>query len=453
MSGCVTQTIAAIRGADSGRARRRGSSSNPMSGKLIRLFAAMMAVALGVGGVARAQVSGKDAASQLNLPPPTGVKVATLPAMSPHWVFVEDPISNVTINSISLVDGDSLKTLGMLSGGLESDFAIAPDHKRIYMADTYWSRGTRGTRTDVVTIYDARTLNVTGEVIIPPRQLSIPDHTQADVTPDGRFLLVTNMTPATSVTVVDLASNKFVGKIDTPSCTEVFVTGPRRFSSICGDGSMLTVTMDDSGKAAGTKRAGPFFDPEKDPVFGYPAMVGKIGYFVSYHGVVHPVDLSGPQAQFQATWSLLDTNDKAQHWLPGGWQVYWAYQKRGLSLRPDASGRRMVASRGGSAGLGLRPSSEAARRPHHTGRARRLDHDDPGRQPTALRRHHPHRHAPGLLGAQRALSRHRGAAGAAAMDDVGAVAAAAQRRASILDHLRQIGDPLGAEENQDGFAG
>lgn len=301
-----------------------------MTRKLIGPLAAAIAVCLSFGGAARAQTSGKEAASQLNLPPPTGVKVATLPAMSPHWVFVEDPISNVTINSVSLIDGDSLKTLGMISGGLESDFALAPDHKRLFMADTYWSRGTRGARTDVVTIYDARTLNVTGEVAIPPRQLSIPDHTQADVTPDGRFLLVTNMTPATSVTVVDLKSDKFIGKIATPSCTEVFVTGPRQFSSICGDGSMLTVTMDDSGKAASTKRAGPFFDPEKDPVFGYPAMVGKVGYFVSYHGVVHPVELSGPQAQFQPTWSLLDAADKAQHWLPGGWQAYWAYQKRGL---------------------------------------------------------------------------------------------------------------------------
>jgi hypothetical protein len=40
---------------------------------------------------------------------------------------------------------------------------------------------TRGTRTDVVTIYDAKTLNTTGEVIIPARQLSIPDHTQQGV--------------------------------------------------------------------------------------------------------------------------------------------------------------------------------------------------------------------------------------------------------------------------------
>ena len=72
------------------------------------------------------------------------------------------------------------------------------------------------------------------------------------------------MTLATSVTVIDLNDNKFLGKIDTPNCTEIFVTGARSFSSICGDGSMMSVTIDDSGKAVASKRSGQFFDPEKD---------------------------------------------------------------------------------------------------------------------------------------------------------------------------------------------
>jgi len=156
-----------------------------MPTRFVPLLALILAASLFGAAAASCQESseesGRRAASQLNLPPPVGVKVVTLPAMSSHWVFIQDPISNVTINSISLIDGDSLRTLGMLSGGLESGFAISPDHQHLYMADTYWSRGTRGTRTDVVTIYDAKTLNTTGEVIIPARQLSIPDHTQQGV--------------------------------------------------------------------------------------------------------------------------------------------------------------------------------------------------------------------------------------------------------------------------------
>jgi methylamine dehydrogenase heavy chain len=301
-----------------------------MTTRFVQLLTVILAASLFgtafVSGQENGQQSGKEAAAQLNLPPPVGVKVATLPTMGPHWVFIQDPISNITINSISLIDGDSLRTLGMLSGGMESDFGLSPDHRHLYLADTYWSRGTRGARTDVVTIYDAKTLNPTGEVIIPPRQLSIPDHTQLGVTTDSRFLLVTNMTPATSVTVIDLNDNKFVGKIDTPNCTEIFVTGARSFSSICSDGSMMSVTMNDSGKAVASKRSGQFFDPEKDPVFGYPAMIGKVGNFVSFHGVVHPVDFSGAQARVLPTWPLLNAAQQAEGWLPGGWQAYWAHQ-------------------------------------------------------------------------------------------------------------------------------
>ncbi len=114
------------------------------------ILAASLFGAAAASGQESSEESGRRAASQLNLPPPVGVKVVTLPAMSSHWVFIQDPISNVTINSISLIDGDSLRTLGMLSGGLESGFAISPDHQHLYMPDTYWSRGTRGTRIDVV---------------------------------------------------------------------------------------------------------------------------------------------------------------------------------------------------------------------------------------------------------------------------------------------------------------
>ncbi len=52
---------------------------------------------------------------------------------------------------------------------------IARDNSAVYVAETYWSRGSRGDRTDVVTFYDSRTLEVTGEVLLPR----------------GRFLVVT----------------------------------------------------------------------------------------------------------------------------------------------------------------------------------------------------------------------------------------------------------------------
>jgi methylamine dehydrogenase heavy chain len=267
------------------------------------------------------------------MPPQEVVTVRKMPAASPHWVFVMIPFSSsLLVTSILAVDGDSLKVLGTVTGGIVSDLAIAPDHKELYTADTFYSRGSRGVRTDVVTIYDLKTLDVAGEIKIPTkRQLSIPDRSSMEVTPDGHFLLIANMTPATSATVVDLKSRKVAGEIEMAGCAEILVTGDRQFVSVCGDGSMLTTQFNDEGKATSQKRtAKPFFDPEKDPVFGVPAIIGKIAYFISYHGMVYPVDVSGSQAEPETTWSLLNGKEKAEDWRPGGWQPLWGYAKRGL---------------------------------------------------------------------------------------------------------------------------
>ncbi|HVA39867.1 MAG TPA: amine dehydrogenase large subunit, partial [Candidatus Binataceae bacterium] len=117
----------------------------------------------------------------------------------------------------------------------------------------------------------------------------------------------------------------------TPGCAEILVVGAREFASVCRDGSMLTTTFDDNAKATAQKKtAKPFFDVEKDPVFGVPAMFGKEAYFVSYHGMVHPMDLSTSPATPGEAWPLLTQSETKAGWRPGGWQPIWGYAKDGL---------------------------------------------------------------------------------------------------------------------------
>ncbi|MFX8934007.1 amine dehydrogenase large subunit, partial [Acinetobacter baumannii] len=74
----------------------------------------------------------------------------------------------------------------------------------IYSPETYFSRGTRGERTDVVTLYDPAHLSVIGEISVPPKRSSnMPMLSNAQLTDDGRFLMIYNFTPAQSITVVD----------------------------------------------------------------------------------------------------------------------------------------------------------------------------------------------------------------------------------------------------------
>jgi len=239
---------------------------------------------------------------------------------TPEWVYVLDVQFPVLSSKVWIIDGATNKMLGQVSSGYVANFEVSPDHKELYTADTFYSRGWRGDRNDFITIFDAHTLQVTGEVAIPPKRLLIISKRNVTaVTPDGKFLLISNMTPATSVSVVDLKARKFAGEIDTTGCTQVLVGGNRRFSSICADGAMLSVTINDKGKEVGRKRSPQLFDPDKDPLFDQPAMAGGMIFFDSYHGQILPIDISGEQAAAQPAWSVLGDADKG--WRPGGWQT------------------------------------------------------------------------------------------------------------------------------------
>ncbi len=262
------------------------------------------------------------------MPPNEQVTVLQLPDVSPHWVAATAPLAgSIMITPIVLINGDTRQVIGNLTGGLAAMFAASPDHKFFYTADTFYSRAVRGDRTDVVTIYDAHKLEPVGEIQVPTkRQLAISDPTSMQPTTDGRFLLMLNLTPATSVTAVDLQNRKVAGEIQTPGCSEVLMLGAREFASVCADGSMLTTEFDDNAKATSQKRtAKPFFDVEKDPVFQLPAMIDKKAYFVSYHGVVYPMDLSATPAEPGDTWSMLSDAEKKDGWRPGGWEPVSGY--------------------------------------------------------------------------------------------------------------------------------
>src|SRR6266436_3657822 len=78
-------------------------------------------------------------------------RVVTLPAQpGPHWFWLSD----VLLHRTALFDADRGALLGTItSGSAGAGFVIAPlfapDHHEIYLAETYYSRGVRGERTDV----------------------------------------------------------------------------------------------------------------------------------------------------------------------------------------------------------------------------------------------------------------------------------------------------------------
>ena len=82
----------------------------------------------------------------------------TLPDPKPNWVYILDTQFPANmLQKIWIMDGETRKILGTIYGGYQGNFEISPDHREMYMIDTYYSRGWHGDRTDVVTIFDAHT--------------------------------------------------------------------------------------------------------------------------------------------------------------------------------------------------------------------------------------------------------------------------------------------------------
>ncbi len=236
----------------------------------------------------------------------------------PHWVWVAD----ILLRRSALLDLDRGAFLGMVSTGYIAPTAAFPrSRSEFYWPETYYSRGSRGQRTDVVTIYDTATLSAVDEVTIPPkRAINVLPSGNVALSDDDRFLAVFNMTPATSLSIVDVERRVFVAEIATPGCSLVFAAGPRRFFMLCADGSLLTVNLDDDGREVNMRRAAAFFDPMSDPVTEKAVRHGDRWLFVSFEGTVHPVDVSGDEPHPEKTWSLLAEEDRSASWKIGGYQ-------------------------------------------------------------------------------------------------------------------------------------
>jgi methylamine dehydrogenase heavy chain len=258
------------------------------------------------------------------LPDDPAARVQTLakPA-SPHWVWVNDFVFPHMVNGKAmLVDGDTGHFLGELDTGFGAmHVVLSQDGQVIYSPETYFSRGTRGERTDVVTLYDPSHLAPLGEIVIPPKRSSnMPMIANAQLTDDGRFLLIYNFTPSQSITVVDTKSRRFAGEIETSGCALSYPTGPRSFFSICADGALLHTLLDEAGHAKNSDRTEPLFDVDHDPVTEKGVRLGDTWYFVSFSGTLYPVKLDRGSLKLQKTWSLLTAAQKAQNWRPGGLQ-------------------------------------------------------------------------------------------------------------------------------------
>jgi methylamine dehydrogenase heavy chain len=251
---------------------------------------------------------------------------ATLAGATTERVYVADVmISNIADGRLRVFDARAGRLLGMINTGFAGNFAHSAKADEIYIATTYLSRGGRGERADILEVWDAQTLGFKYEVLLPTKRAQTLNYRGlVSPTGNGRFVLVQNATPATSITVVDLADKKVAGEIQTPGCwgTLPSSTHPTRFSMLCGDGKVATVTLDDQGKVADRQLSDKLFDADLDPWFHTAERVGDRWFFLSFKGMLTELDLSGAVARQVSARSIVSAADAARNWRPGGYQAF-----------------------------------------------------------------------------------------------------------------------------------
>ncbi|MEX0964404.1 MAG: amine dehydrogenase large subunit [Pseudohongiellaceae bacterium] len=239
------------------------------------------------------------------------ITVETLPEPGSNW-FVSKSGSGAR-----LFDAESGQMLGMLS---LSDWtpAVTLWHPReeFYAAESYFSRGVHGERTDMVTVYDYDNLSPIAEIIIPNHMARLAVRGHIAMLNNGRHLVVHNMNPGHSVSIVDVQDRVFVYELMTPGCAVNMAVAQNDFLQLCGDGTLQLIQLDLSGYEQNRARSDVFFDVQEDAVFDRIASTADGWLLVTHGGELFEVNVSGVDINVGAGWQI--PADDAEGWRPGG---------------------------------------------------------------------------------------------------------------------------------------
>lgn len=284
----------------------------------------MRAIAAVLCGLVAAQSWASDK------PPPLPVEpigiIETLPRDYPEsWFLVQDAaFYHMSDGKVWVLDTaeDTVarQVQGSFNVSMIGSVKQSASRAEIYATETFQTRGTRGERIDVLTIWDQENLSPVAEVVLPQgkRFMGLPERDALMLLNEDRWLAIANFSPAASVTIVDLEERKIIGDIGTPGCVLTYPAGKRGFSSLCADGRFMSTELAADGSVVSQVRTEAFFDSDDTPIFERPAYIGNTAFFPTFAGEVIPVDISGNVAQVGAAWHLVPQAERAQGWAPGG---------------------------------------------------------------------------------------------------------------------------------------
>ena len=249
----------------------------------------------------------------------------TIEKVDSGFVFVHD------LNFMSLISGrivvfdalaENRNFKGQISAGQFAAFAHSSSRNELYVAETFYSRGVRGDRTDLLAIYDANSLKLEHEVILPNnnRGLNVPLKGNMKLSQDQSFAFIYSFTPSSGVIVVDLNRRRVVNEISIPGCSMIYPYRERGFALNCGDGATVAYDLDTLGRVVSEHSTEEFHDIDNHPMFLTGARVGDTMYWPTFTGQLISVDFSSSPPKPIDTWNFVGDSG----YLPSGWQLITA---------------------------------------------------------------------------------------------------------------------------------
>jgi len=264
-------------------------------------------------------------AANAQIQPQTMGPTETLPSPGENWFIT------VARGGAFIFDATTGEMYGTINKAPRSP-AIQPnfDRQEFYSAGIFYSRDTYGERTDVLTIHDFENLAPIAEVELPPKSTILGFRNYLGLLSGGRHVASSNMTPAQSVSITDVVDRRFVGEISTPGCSLILPVQNNDFLTICGDGTLMLIGLDEDGEETNRVRSDKFFEVQEDPVYDRPVPSANGWLLFTHGGRAYDVTTEDDRIRISSPWDLLTEEERAESWWPGGAQLATLHRELGL---------------------------------------------------------------------------------------------------------------------------
>lgn len=235
-------------------------------------------------------------------------------AANAQWDSITGSVSSIgtpTETWVSVRGGNTAYLLDVADGQVKATLPLSRfspaisahvSASKIYTYGSYYKRDVYGDLENVLISFDLGSALPIDEVPLPALPAGI-GHSGMIGLIDQTFVGIWNITPAMSVSLVDIVNNRVVGEIATPGCAAVYPL-QRGFMMPCGDGTVLYITLSETGEEVSRVRSPAFFDVMEDPVYDYATPTSEGWLFVSLEGRVYEATLNGDAVEISEAWTI-----------------------------------------------------------------------------------------------------------------------------------------------------